>query len=85
MVYEQVLSARKKTVGSKQTLKTLKTMERDTVKVVYIAQDADKRVVDPVFQLCSAKGVPVIEVDSMLLLGKACGIEVGCATVAVIE
>ncbi|MCL2766097.1 MAG: ribosomal L7Ae/L30e/S12e/Gadd45 family protein [Peptococcaceae bacterium] len=85
MVYEQVLSSRKKTVGTKQTLKTLRTVERDGVKAVYIAQDADKRVVEPIFHMCSAKGVPVIEVDSMLLLGRACGIEVGCAAAAVIE
>ena len=85
MVYEQVVSARKKTVGMKQTLKTLRAMERDKVKAVYVAQDADKRIVEPVFQLCSTKGIPVIEVDSMLLLGRACGIEVGCATAAIIE
>ena len=85
MVYEQLISASKKTVGTKQTLKALKTSDRDGIKAVYIARDADKHVIEPILLLCSAKGVPVIEVDSMLLLGKACGIEVGCAAAAIIK
>jgi len=82
MTYEQLLAARKKTVGTKQTLKTL---ERDEAKVVYVALDADRRIVEPIYSLCAVKGIPMIEAESMLVLGRACGIEVGCATAAVIE
>lgn len=82
MAYEQLLSARKKTVGAKQTLKVV---EREQAKVVYIGLDADKHVVEPICRLCTAKGVQVIQVDSMQALGKACGIEVGCAAAAIIE
>jgi len=82
MTYEQLLAARKKTVGTKQTIKTL---ERDEAKVVYVAQDADRKIVEPIYSLCAVKGVPMIEAESMLVLGRACGIEVGCATAAVIE
>ena len=82
MVYERVSSARKKTVGTKQTLKAI---ERGQAKAVFVAQNADRHVVDPILQLCASKGIQVIHVDSMQALGKACGIEVGCATAAIIE
>ena len=85
MFYEQLLFANKKIVGAKQTLKSLKTMGQEGIKTVYVAKDADKHITEPILHLCSTKGVPVTEVDSMQLLGKACGIEVGCATAAVIE
>ncbi|BAF58495.1 MAG: 50S ribosomal protein L7Ae-like protein [Pelotomaculum sp.] len=82
MAYERLLSARKKTVGTKQTLKAI---ERGQAKVVYVAQNADRHVIEPVLSLCAAKNIPVIQVDSMLALGKACHIDVGCAAAAVTE
>ena len=85
MFYEQLLLANKKIVGAKQTLKSLKTAEPKGIKSIFIARDADKHITEPIVNLCSTKGVPVTEVDSMQLLGKACGIEVGCAAAAVIE
>lgn len=82
MAYERLLSARKKTVGTKQTLKAI---ERGQAKVVYLALNADRHVVEPILHMCASKGIPVIQVDSMQALGKACGIEVGCATAAITE
>ncbi len=82
MVYGRLLSARKKTVGAKQTLKAI---ERGQAKVVYVAQTADRHVIEPILQTCASKGVHVIQVDSMLALGKACRIDVGCATASIIE
>jgi large subunit ribosomal protein L7A len=82
MAYEQLLAAQRKTVGTKQTLKAL---ERDEAKAVFIALNADRKVVEPVYRLCAVKAVPVIEAASMLELGVACGIEVGCAVAAVID
>lgn len=82
MSYEELLSAHKKTVGAKQTLKAI---ERGQAKAVYVAQNADSHVTGPVLQKCAEKGVRVIFVDSMLALGKACRIEVGCASAAIIE
>ncbi len=78
----RLLSSRKKTVGAKQTLKAL---ERDLARVVFVAGDADRFVVDPILQLCGQKGTPVIQVDTMQSLGKACRIEVGCAVAAILE
>jgi len=82
MAYERLLSARKKTVGAKQTLKAI---ERGQAKVVYTAQNADRHVVEPILQMCISRGIQVIQVDSMQELGRACGIEVGCSSAAVIE
>lgn len=82
MAYDQLLSARKKTVGAKQTLKAV---ERGYAREVFIAKNADRHVVEPILKLCMEKGVQINEVDSMQALGKACGIEVGCAAASVID
>lgn len=82
MAYKRLMAARKRTVGSKETLKAI---EKGRAKVVYVAQSADRHVIDPIIQACAARGVPIIEVDSMLALGKACRIEVGCAAAALVE
>ena len=82
MPYERLLNARKKIVGSKQTLKAI---ERGQAKAVYVAGNAERHVIDPIIKISKAKGVKVIEVDTMLVLGRACGIEVGCASAAVLE
>lgn len=82
MVYERLQSSQKKTVGAKQTLKAI---ERGQAKAVYVAKDADRYVIEPILKLSSIKGIPIIQVDTMQSLGKACRIEVGCAVAAIIE
>ncbi len=52
---------------------------------MYIAQDADRRVTDPVLRAARERGLEVVEVPSMAALGRACGIAVGAATAAIIE
>jgi large subunit ribosomal protein L7A len=80
MSYEKVERAKELTIGVKQTLKAVENLQ---VETVFIAEDADKRLTQKVVLLCKEKGVPVIYVDSMRRLGKACGIEVGAATAAI--
>jgi len=80
MSYEKVERAKELTIGVKQTLKAVENLLVDTV---FVAEDADKRLTQKVVLLCKEKGVPVIYVDSMRRLGKACGIEVGAATAAI--
>lgn len=82
MSYEKVLQASKIIIGTKQTVKALQTAE---VLEVIIAEDADRRVLNKVIQVAEEKAIPVIKVDSMKKLGKACGIEVGAAAVAIIK
>lgn len=71
--------AKFRAIGTKETQKNL---ERDNVLCVYIAQDADERVVGPIYQLARQKGIEVMQVPSMKELGKACGIRVGAASAA---
>lgn len=69
-------------VGTKQTTKMV---EQDKATMVYVAQDADSRLVSRIVQLCKQRGVQVTYVDTMRALGKACGIDVGTATAVVVE
>jgi large subunit ribosomal protein L7A len=80
MSYEKVERAKELTIGVKQTMKAV---ENGQVETVYIADDADPRLTQKVELLCKEKGVPVVHVDSMRRLGKACGIEVGAAAAAI--
>lgn len=80
MSYEKVSQAKEIVIGSKQTLKAIK---EKAVTEVIIADDADRRVTNKVLLAANEHGIPVVKVDSMKKLGKACGIEVNAATVAI--
>ncbi len=69
-------------VGSKQVKKNI---AKGLVARVYIAADAEPRVIQPIQTLCSQNNIPVEIVEQMQMLGKACGIEVGAATVAIMK
>jgi len=51
---------------------------------VFLAQDADTRVTEPVAALCREQGVETESVPTMAQLGSACGIAVGSAVAATI-
>ena len=80
MSYEKVERAKELAIGINQTTKAV---GNNTVEEVFIAKDADKRLTQKIVLLCKEKGVPVIYVDSMRRLGKACGIDVGAAIAAI--
>jgi len=83
MSYEKVTEAKKSIViGTKQSLKALKD---DRVKEVVYAIDADERVTAKIIEVAQEKGVSVSEVDSMKKLGRACGIDVGAAVIALLK
>ena len=79
---EELRRARRRAVGAKETLKHLTT--GDALRV-YVARDADDHVRGPVTERAREAGVEVVEVESMQLLGRACGIDVGAAAAALIE
>ncbi|MDX8367575.1 50S ribosomal protein L7ae-like protein [Cytobacillus sp. IB215665] len=81
MSYEKVSQATKIIIGTKQTVKALKS---EAVKEVIVAADADERIISKIVNVAKANDVPINKVDSMKQLGRACGIEVGAATVAII-
>lgn len=70
-----------KVVGTKQTKKAL---EEGDVSQLYIAKDADKLRIQDVLRLAETKRVPVLYVESMDELGKACDVKVRTATAALI-
>jgi large subunit ribosomal protein L7A len=72
----------KKAIGLKQSLRAL---ENDTVKMLFIARDADERVVRPLIEQSKKKNVEVQFVDTMKQLGKVCGIEIGAAAASLLK
>ena len=80
MSYEKVKQAKKTIIGTKQTVKAIVQV---IVIEVIIAQDAEERIIAPVMEEAELHRIPVTYVDSKKKLGKACGIEVGAAVVAI--
>ena len=75
------LSGLKTVVGAKQIRKALNA---GSVSRVYLAQNADPALTEPIIALCQRKSVAYTWVRSMAELGKVCGIDVGAAAAAVI-
>ena len=82
MSLDRIRLARKRFIGTNQTTKAI---AQGLAQMVYVAKDADERVVQPIVELAQQMGVAVEWVESMGALGKACGIEVGAATAAILE
>lgn len=82
MSLDRIRLAKKRTIGANQTTKVI---QQSAVQCVYVAKDAEARVTHPIVALAEDKGIPVEWVDTMKQLGKACGIEVGAATAAIVE
>lgn len=76
------LKRHSKTIGLKQSLRAV---EVDGVQAVYIAEDAEERVVAQIMDMCKAKKIQIHKADSMKELGRACGIDVGTAVAAIIK
>lgn len=79
---ERLGTAPRRAVGTRQTMKALGA---GRVEVVFLAKDAESRVVEPVERLCRERGVAFVYVDSMVELGRHCGINVGAATAAILR
>lgn len=75
------LSAAAKVVGVKQSRKAIRDGKAERV---FIALDAEQRVLRPICDLCRDMNVQLEEVATMAELGKACQIDVGAAVVAVL-
>jgi large subunit ribosomal protein L7A len=80
MSYEKVFQAKSIIVGTKQTVRAIKS---EVISEVVVAIDADPRLTLKIVLLANETNIPVTYVDSMKKLGKACGIKVGAAVVAI--
>ena len=69
-------------VGAKQLKKAVKA---GRARYVFLAENADPAVTEPLEALCAANHIQITWVRSMAELGHACGIEVGAAAAAVLK
>lgn len=84
--YQLVQVARDSGKVRKGTNESTKAIERAVAKLVLIAEDVDPpQVVAHLPILCEERKISYLFVPSKLELGRAAGIDVGCAAVSVLE
>lgn len=76
------LETKSKVIGVKQSMKAVKTGQ---AKCVYLAKDADPDMLAPFEERCAAGEIEMVAVESMAMLGKACGIDVGAAVAVLLK
>ena len=76
------ISRSKMVVGARQLRKAL---ENGRAKRVYLAEEADPAITEPIALMCQKYHIDCAWVPNMLDLGKACGIEVGAAAAASVK
>lgn len=76
------LKLEKKITGVKQTLKAAAA---GRAEIVFVAMDADKRVITDLTELCLNSNIEVFNVETMKQLGKACGIDVGASAACILK
>lgn len=76
------LKTNSKVIGMKQTLKAL---ENEEVKLLYVAKDAQRKVTVRVVELAEGQQIPVVYINTMEELGSVCDVEVKTATAALIK
>ncbi len=69
-------------VGAKQLKKAIRN---NRVLSVFLAENADPAVTEPIAVLCQTDGIPLVWVKTMAELGRACGIDVGAAAAATVK
>lgn len=82
MTLEHLKQAELRTVGVKQTEKSV---TRQTAQTVFIASDADERVTGKLLELCREYGVQTVTTENMHEIGRACGINVKAAAAAILK
>jgi len=76
------LSKERIVVGAKQLRKAL---NGGRARYVFLAENADPAVTEPLEELCRIHKIQITWVASMADLGRACGIEVGAAAAAAVD
>jgi large subunit ribosomal protein L7A len=72
----------KKVIGAKQTLKAIKN---GTATIVYVAEDADQKVIQPIVEASRLGNLELVYIPTIRELGKMCDIDVGAATACIIK
>lgn len=76
------LTGKQVVVGAKQLKKAV---QAGRAAYIFLAENADPAVTEPVELLCRDNHIQIYWVASMADLGRACGIEVGAAAAAVLN
>lgn len=82
MLLSELKLAKLRVVGTNEALKAVKG---GRALKIFVARDANKDVVEPLYKLCRKEKIPIVEVDSMRELGAACGIKIKAAAAAIIS
>ena len=72
----------KKVIVIKQCTKLIKNNEG---KVLYVAKDANAKLILPIIQLAKEKNIKIVEVSTMKELGKIGGIDVKSSAILTLE
>ena len=75
-------TTKEKVVGIKQTRRAI---AEGNATAVYLANDADPKLTEPLRAMCLLSGIAVENENTMSELGKRCGIAVGTAACAVLH
>ena len=75
------LASQEKVIGVKQSRRAIR---EGRATRVFLADDADPAITDPVAESCAAAGIPVETGYTMAQLGQACRITVGASVVALL-
>jgi len=62
-----------------------KAVSKGKASCVFVANDADDRVIRSLKELCVENGVELVDTATMAELGKACSIDVGSAAAAALN
>ena len=76
------LKGARKVIGIKQLRRALAA---GTVRKVFLADDADPRLTDPLAEQCESLGVELERAATMKELGKAGGIDIGAAAAGILR
>ena len=82
MSLDIIKEAKRRTVGARQTSKAL---NKGQLAGIFIAMDAEHRVIKPIIAAAKEKGVPIYYAESMKKLGAACEIEVDTEIAGVLK
>ena len=81
MSLDALKTAEAKVVGVKQTAKAL---QKKNASTVFVAADAEERITGPIKAECEKQNVLCVMVETMQVLGKACGIHAGASAAAIL-
>lgn len=70
-------------IGIRQAMRAV--TGNQAIQRVYIAKDADRRVIGKLERLCRERGIELCYTDSKLALGRSFGIDVGASAVTIVK